>query len=271
MRPGSAGKAAPGFDVRVVDDAGKELARGSMGNIVLGLPLGPTAFTTLWEDEERFYRGYLKRFDGKWVDTGDSGMVDEEGYIHVMSRSDDVINVAAHRFSTGLSLCLLRWTGRDDETDNICTQGAIEQAITSLPAIAEACVVGIPDELKGSLPFAFATLSSTDDSKSQSAVPDVQLFAAVQNAVREQIGPIASLGGMIQGRGMIPKTRSGKTLRRVLKELLENAVHGEFERPVSVPATVEDAGAVEVARARIREYLLERGEAHKAIEQRAKL
>lgn len=106
VRPGSAGKAMPGFDVRVVDDEGKEAERGTMGNIVLGMPLAPTGFRTLWQDEERFYKGYLKRFDGKWIDTGDAGMIDNEGYIHVMSRSDDIINVAAHRFSTGESLCL---------------------------------------------------------------------------------------------------------------------------------------------------------------------
>lgn len=102
IKPGSAGKAMPGFDVRVVDDEGKEVKRGEMGNIVLAIPLAPTAFTTLWEDEERFYKGYLKRFDGKWLDTGDAGMIDNEGYISIMSRADDVINVAAHRFSTGM-------------------------------------------------------------------------------------------------------------------------------------------------------------------------
>ena len=101
IKPGSAGKAMPGFDVRIVDDEGKEIEKGRMGNIVLAMPLAPTGFRTLWEDEERFYKGYLKRFDGKWVDTGDAGMIDSQGYIHVMSRSDDIINVAAHRFSTG--------------------------------------------------------------------------------------------------------------------------------------------------------------------------
>lgn len=101
MRPGSAGKPSPGFDVRVVDDDGKEVPRGTMGNIVMAIPLAPTAFMTLWKDEDRFYKGYLKRFNGKWIDTGDAGMVDEDGYVHVMSRSDDIINVAAHRFSTG--------------------------------------------------------------------------------------------------------------------------------------------------------------------------
>lgn len=101
IKPGSAGKAMPGFDVRVVDDEGNEVDRGSMGNIVMAIPLAPTAFTTLWQDEDRFYRGYLQRFNGKWIDTGDAGMVDDEGYISIMSRSDDIINVAAHRFSTG--------------------------------------------------------------------------------------------------------------------------------------------------------------------------
>jgi len=103
IKPGSAGKPMPGFDVRVVDDEGNELPKGKMGNIVLAAPLAPTAFRTLWEDEERFYNGYLKRFGGKWVDTGDTGVIDEHGYIHIMARSDDVINVAAHRLSTGKS------------------------------------------------------------------------------------------------------------------------------------------------------------------------
>jgi propionyl-CoA synthetase len=101
IRPGSAGMPCPGFDVRIVDDEGTEVSRGTMGNIVLAPPLAPTAFTSLFNDDERFYRGYFKRFDGRWIDTGDAGMVDEDGYVHIMSRSDDIINVAAHRFSTG--------------------------------------------------------------------------------------------------------------------------------------------------------------------------
>lgn len=101
MKPGSAGKPIPGWDVRVVDDEGNEVRKGSMGNIVLGIPLAPTGLTTLFNEDERFYKGYLKRFSSRWVDTGDAGMIDEEGYVHVMSRSDDIINVSAHRFSTG--------------------------------------------------------------------------------------------------------------------------------------------------------------------------
>jgi propionyl-CoA synthetase len=104
IKPGSAGKPMPGFDVRIVDEDGKEVKQGDMGNIVLGMPLAPSGFTTLFNDEMRFYKGYMKRFGGKWIDTGDAGMIDDDGYVHVMSRSDDIINVAAHRFSTGKSL-----------------------------------------------------------------------------------------------------------------------------------------------------------------------
>jgi propionyl-CoA synthetase len=103
-------------------------------------------------------------------------------------------------------------------------------------------------------------------------VPSDQLFGEVRKLVRTQIGAIASLGGMIQGKGMIPKTRSGKTLRRVLRELVENAVHGEFDKEVQVPATVEDASVVEVSRSKIREYFNEKGaDLHKATEARSKL
>lgn len=101
IRPGSAGLPMPGFDVRIVDDEGNEVSRGTMGNIVMAAPLAPTAFTNLFQEDERFYKGYLKRFSGRWVDTGDAGFIDEDGYVHIMSRSDDIINVAAHRFSTG--------------------------------------------------------------------------------------------------------------------------------------------------------------------------
>ncbi|KAF1979469.1 acyl-CoA synthetase/AMP-acid ligase-like protein [Bimuria novae-zelandiae CBS 107.79] len=248
IKPGSAGKPMPGFDVRVVDDDGNEVKRGQMGNIVMAIPLAPSAFTTLWEDEERFYRSYLKRFNGKWVDTGDAGMIDKDGYISIMSRSDDILNVAAHRFSTG----------------------AIEQAITSHPDIAEAAVVGIPDQLKGHLPFAFVTLSTHEHS--EAAVPDDVLFKEVQKLVREQIGAIASLGGMIQGKGMIPKTRSGKTLRRVLRELIENATHDQVDKEVVVPTTIEDKEAVEVARAKVKEYFRLKGkDLHRPAEARAKL
>lgn len=247
IKPGSAGKQMPGFDIRIVDDSGKEVPRGNMGNIVLGLPLAPTAFRTLWEDEERFYASYLKRFNGQWLDTGDAGWIDEEGYVSVMSRNDDVLNVSAHRLSSG----------------------SIEQAITSHPEVAEACIVGIPDELKGQLPFAFITLSVADHPKS--AIPSEKITSEIQQSIRKQVGAIASLGGIIQGKGMIPKTRSGKTLRRVLRELVENGVHKEFDKEVAVPSTVEDIAVVDVARAKVKEYFEKSGGKHKAIEARAKL
>lgn len=119
------------------------------------------------------------------------------------------------------------------------------------------------------MPFAFVTLSTP--SHPTSALPSPELYGEIQKLVRSQIGAIASLGGMIQGKGMIPKTRSGKTLRRVLRELVENAVHEEFEKEVQVPATVEDAAVVEVAREKVKEYFKEGGNKHKATEARAKL
>jgi propionyl-CoA synthetase len=142
--------------------------------------------------------------------------------------------------------------------------GSLEQAITSHPLVTEACVVGIPDALKGHMPFAF--VGTSDD-----AISNEQLLSELQKLVRKQVGPIATLGGMIRGKGMIPKTRSGKTLRRVLRELLENAVHREFDKEVNVPSTVEDASVVGVARERVRGYFKEKGDLHQAIEARAKL
>lgn len=129
--------------------------------------------------------------------------------------------------------------------------------------------MGIPDALKGHLPFAFVTLSTPDHPAS--AIPDQRLVSGIQKRVREQIGGIATLGGIIQGKGIIPKTRSGKTLRRVLRELVENAVHDEFGKDIVWPATIEDVSTVEAARGKIAEYFETKGAAHKAIEDRAKL
>jgi propionyl-CoA synthetase len=146
--------------------------------------------------------------------------------------------------------------------------------------VAEAAVVGIPDQLKGHLPFAFVTLAGQGqeqgegggEGEGEGAVPSSKLVGEIQQLVREQIGAIATLGGVIQGKGMIPKTRSGKTLRRVLRELVENATHDEFDREVAVPSTIEDAEAVRVARAKVREYFETKGRGmHRAVEGRAKL
>ncbi|KAM0704551.1 hypothetical protein Q7P35_008785 [Cladosporium inversicolor] len=222
IKPGSAGKPMPGFDIRVVDDEGNSVKQGEMGNIVLGTPLAPTGLTTLWNDHERFYKSYLKRFNGRWLDTGDAGIIDEDGYVHIMSRSDDIINVAAHRLSTG----------------------AIEQAISSHPQVTEVAVVSLPDHMKGHVPFAFIAISD----------PPPNLLKELNEKVRESIGPIATLSGFIASPGIIPRTRSGKTLRRVLKEILENAVEGNFDKEVNVPATVEDASVVEKAKVAVKVY-----------------
>ncbi|KAL4812551.1 putative acetate-CoA ligase [Aspergillus spinulosporus] len=246
IKPGSAGKSMPGFDIRVVDDHGEEVPAGSMGSIVLGLPLGSTAFNTLWLDEERFYKSYLKRFQSRFLHIGDAGWVDHDGYVHVMSRDDDVLNVSAYRLSSG----------------------AIEEAITSHPQVVEACVVAIPGELKGQLPFAFISLSVPDDP--DSAIPAETIAQEVESLVRNRVGAFASLGGIIHGKGMIPKTRSGKTLRRVLRELVENGVYGDLDRDVDVPSTVEDATAVQVARAKVQEYFHRNKSKDKAIEAREK-
>ncbi|KAF7190772.1 hypothetical protein HII31_07931 [Pseudocercospora fuligena] len=222
IKPGSAGKPVPGSDVKIVDDEGKELPKESMGNIVLAMPLSPTGLTTLWGEEDRFYRSYLKRFDGQWIDTGDAGMIDADGYVHVMSRADDVINVAAHRLSTG----------------------AIEQAISSHPDITEAAVVGMPDSMKGHVPFAFIAIQN----------PPEGLLKDLNDKLRHHIGPIASLGGFIAAPGVIPKTRSGKTLRRCLKEIVENALNGDFEKDIVYPATIEDPSVIGKAKEAAKEY-----------------
>jgi len=137
--------------------------------------------------------------------------------------------------------------------------GAIEQAILSSDGVAAACVIGIPDPMKGHLPFAFVEPATTASAEDMPATAPKELFNDVNKQVRTQIGAIASLGGMIQGRGMIPKTRSGKTLRRVLRELIEHGVEGNFDKEVNIPPTVEDKAVIEVARERVRQFFTEKG------------
>lgn len=151
-----------------------------------------------------------------------------------MSRTDDIINVAAHRLSTG----------------------SIEEAIMSHPLVAECCVIGMPDALKGHVPFAFVHLNSATVAPTANV-----LFSEVNRLVREQIGPIASLGGLIEGDRIIPKTRSGKTLRRVVRELVEQACNGEFEKDVNIPPTIEDAEVVQRSKLAVRSYFLNKQKA----------
>lgn len=146
--------------------------------------------------------------------------------------------------------------------------GGIEQAVSAHALVAECCVIGIPDPLKGQRPFAFITLSTADHPTS--AVPAPELAAEIQELVRSQVGAFAALGGIVQGKGIIPRTRSGKTLRRVLRQLVDNAVHDELDKEVTIPSTVEDAAVVDAARAKLREYFQQCGEAHGAPEDRRK-
>jgi len=236
IKPGSAGKPMPGWDLKVVSDAGVPLPAGRSGNIVLGTPLAPTGLTELWSDPEavRFHSAYFARFarKGEWFDTGDAGFLDQDGYVHVMSRTDDVINVAAHRFSTG----------------------AIEEAILAHVAIAEAYVVGAPDALKGHVPFAVIVLKPP----SSASLSEERLLREVNSHVRTEIGPIAVLGGVVVV-DRVPRTRSGKTLRRVVRAVVENAARGEFGKEVEVPATVEDESVIAGLRERVEAWFLERG------------
>lgn len=153
-------------------------------------------------------------------------MRDGDGYDHVMGRTDDIINVAARRFSISMSDGCKYPRPRRELTSY---SGAIEQAITSHSSVAEACVVGIPDAMKDHLPFAFV-IPSAPTLSDLPAMLSKNFYIAINNIVRGQIGPIAPLRGTVQGKGIIPRTRSGKTLRRVLKELVENAAEGNYEK-----------------------------------------
>ena len=208
VKPGSVTVPVPGWDVRIVDDTGREVKPGHEGEVVIRLPLPPGAVRTLWGNDEGFVRSYLSRFPG-YYHTGDSGFLDEDGYLFVMGRTDDVINVAGHRLSTG----------------------AIEAAIAAHPDVAECAVIGIPDPLKGHVPYALVVLKAGAD-------PDpAQLRAELVAAVRGDVGPVASFRD-VTIVGALPKTRSGKILRKTMRGIAE----GKDE---PVPATIEDTSVLD--------------------------
>ena len=212
VRPGSAGKALPGWDVRVVDDSGAEVPAGETGAIVCRLPLPPGALPTLWKAAERFRETYLSDFDGFYT-TGDAGHIDAEGYVHVMTRTDDVINVAGHRLSTG----------------------ALEEVLAMHPDVAECAVTGIADALKGQVPLGFLCLKSGIEREENSVVQECIAL------IREHIGPVAAFRkALVVDR--LPKTRSGKVLRGVLAKIADGAEY-------AFPATIDDPailGEIEV-------------------------
>jgi propionyl-CoA synthetase len=208
VKPGSATRPVPGWDIRIVDEAGSEKPAGEIGDIVVKLPMPPGALPTLWNAHERFAKTYLSEHPG-YYQTFDAGYIDEDGYVFVMGRTDDVINVAGHRLSTG----------------------ALEEIVASHPAVAECAVIGVPDELKGELPLGLVVL------KTGVEIPHDDVSREIVALVRENLGPVAAFHtALVVDR--LPKTRSGKILRRTLRQLASG------EEP-SVPATIEDPAVLD--------------------------
>ena len=210
VKPGSPTKAVPGYDVRVLQGDGSAAAPGDDGAIAIRLPLPPGTLTTLWGDDERCRSGYLTAFPGHYV-TGDGGTIDADGYLFVMGRIDDVINVAGHRLSTG----------------------AIEEVVAQHPDVAECAVFGVPDQLRGHVPLGLVVLRA---GAAAGADPD-RLRAELVDMVRDQIGAVACFrDSRIVER--LPKTRSGKILRATMRAMAEG-------RDVPVPSTIEDPAVLD--------------------------
>ena len=203
VKPGSPTVPMPGYDVRVLGEDGRELPPGQMGAVVIRLPLPPGCLPTLWNADERYREAYLDRYPGYYL-TGDAGYRDADGYLFVMGRTDDVINVAGHRLSTG----------------------ALEEVLASHPAVAECAVIGVADPLKGELPLGLVVLKSGIDR------PAAELQAELVAKVRDEIGPVASFRHLAIVQ-RLPKTRSGKILRATMKQVADGA-------KVKVPATIDD-------------------------------
>jgi propionyl-CoA synthetase len=203
VKPGSPTKAVPGWDVQVLDEAGNQQQPGAIGNIVVRLPLPPGSLPTLWRNDRRYVDSYLARYPGYYL-TGDAGYQDEDGYMFVMSRIDDVINVAGHRLSTG----------------------AMEEVLAGHPDVAECAVFGVDDQLKGELPLGLVVLKAGVER------PEAEIRRELVARVREAIGPVAAfkLTAVVQ---RLPKTRSGKILRGTMKSIADG-------RPYKVPATIDD-------------------------------
>jgi propionyl-CoA synthetase len=203
VKPGSPTKAVPGYDVRVLDETSTECGPGQEGAIVIRLPLPPGCLPTLYKDDARFIESYLSRYDGYYL-TGDGGFIDDEGYLFVMGRTDDVINVAGHRLSTG----------------------AMEEVIATHPDVAECAVIGVADQLKGQAPVGFVVL------KAGAERDPIDVAAELVRLVRDKIGPVAAFKtAMVVPH--LPKTRSGKILRGTMRAIAD----GEDYR---VPSTIDD-------------------------------
>jgi len=208
VKPGSPTRAVPGWDLRVLDTEGKEVAANTIGAIVGKLPLPPGTLPTLWNAKERFEQTYLSTFPG-YYQTGDAGYIDEDGYVFVMARTDDIINVAGHRLSTG----------------------AIEEALSNHPDVAECAVIGVHDPLKGQLPLGFLVLNAGCER------PEEEIVGECVKLVREQIGPVAAFKSATVVK-RLPKTRSGKILRATMRKIAD-------AEDYSPPATIDDPAILE--------------------------
>ncbi len=203
IKDGSPTRPLPGWKLRALDDCRNEVKTGDIGALVVKLPLPPGTFSGLWNARQRHFDSYLKSFPG-YYETGDAGYIDEDGYVFVMSRTDDVINVAGHRLSTG----------------------AIEEVLASHPDVAECAVMGVNDDLKGELPVGCLVLNAGID-----RAPEEIIKESIQ-LVREKIGPVAAFKLAIVVK-RLPKTRSGKILRGTMKKIADND-------PWKMPATIDD-------------------------------
>ena len=213
VKPGSPTRPVPGYALEVRDAEGRPLPPGTQGALVVKLPLPPGCLPTLWNDRPGFEAAYLRAFPGTYS-TGDGGYIDEDGYVHVMGRLDDVINVAGHRLSTG----------------------ELEQAIAGHAAIAECAVVGVADALKGTVPLGLVVLKTGVAAAHDAAAAEALLRELIAR-VRDEVGPVASFQRChIVAR--LPKTRSGKVLRATLRAIADG-------RPFEVPATIEDPAVLE--------------------------
>ncbi|BDW81493.1 propionyl-CoA synthetase [Erythrobacter sp. Dej080120_24] len=211
-KPGSAARPVPGYDVRILDETGQPLPPGTTGAVAIRLPLPPGCAPTLWHNEEGYHAAYLANFPG-YYDTGDGGQIDEDGYVWVMGRTDDVINVAGHRLSTG----------------------EMEEVLAGHGDVAECAVIGVPDALKGEVPVGLVVLKQGRGDR------DGALQAELVAAVRDQVGPVAAFKISIVVE-RLPKTRSGKILRKTLRQLAAG-------KPVQVPPTIDDPAILDEIRA----------------------
>ena len=205
----------PGYDVQILDDGGNPLPPGELGAIAVKLPLPPGTLPTLWNAEDRFRKSYLNTFPG-YYETGDAGMIDEDGYLYIMARTDDVINVAGHRLSTG----------------------GMEEVLAGHPDVAECAVIGVADELKGQLPMGFLCLNAGCNR------PHEEVVAEEVARVRAQIGPVAAFKlAVVVDR--LPKTRSGKILRGVMAKIADSEAY-------KMPATIDDPAILDEIREAVR-------------------